>query len=167
VSARDQCRTIQKAANKARPGDTVLIHSGVYRETVVVETNGTLKKPIRFEAAPGANVVVTGLDRFTKWHKEGGNVFSSDWPYRFIPWSKIEAHPDDEYHRLIGRAEQVVINGEGLCQTLRRDQLSPGAFYVDLANKRLYISPRNGEDATDKNMQIEAATRSLLWECKG
>ena len=167
VSAREQFRTIQKAANKAKPGDTVVIHSGIYRETVEVKRSGAAKNPIRFKAAPGAKVVVTGLDRLTKWRKENGNVYSTKWTYHFIPWSKFEAHPDDEYHRLIGRAEQVVINGSALHQTLQRKQLSPGSFYVDLANERLYVAPPGGEDLTDGNVDIEATTRSLLWECKG
>ncbi|HSS97707.1 MAG TPA: hypothetical protein VLK33_11790, partial [Terriglobales bacterium] len=137
---KNQFRTIQEAAIKAVRGDVVRIHSGVYREKIVAQKSGTRERPIRFEAAPGANVVVSGLDRLTKWRNEGGNIYSASWPYRFIPWSKNEAHPDDEYHRLIGRAEQVVINDQLLHQTLQRDQLSPGAFYVDLANKRLYAS---------------------------
>ncbi len=167
VPRNHQVRTIKEAAERVAAGDLVLIHSGVYRETVLVGKSGTPKSPIRFKAAPGADVVVSGLDPLTMWRKEEPNVYSAKWPYRFIPWSKIEAHPDDEYHRLIGRAEQVIVNGHALHQTLQPDQLSPGAFYVDLTNKRLYVSPRNGEDATDKNVQIEAAARSLLWECKG
>jgi len=68
VPADQQFRTIQAAANAVSPGDTVLIHSGVYRETVVVKKNGTQQQPIRFEAAPASNVIVTGLDRITDWH---------------------------------------------------------------------------------------------------
>src|ERR1700730_14243971 len=167
VRANQQFRTIQETAKIFKPGDTVLIHSGVYRETVVVEKNGTAKKPIRFEAAPSAKVVVTGLDRSRDWRKEYGNVYSTNWPYWFIGWSKTNAHPDDEYHRLIGRAEQVVIDDSLLRRTLQLDQLSPGSFYVDLVNKRLYIFPFSGEDVSLKDVQVEAATRSLLWECKG
>jgi hypothetical protein len=167
VPGDQQFRTIQDAAKIVSPGDTVLIHSGVYREAVVTEKGGTRDKPIRFEAAPVSNVVVTGLELLTDWHKENENVFNTDWPYRFIPWSKTDAHPDDEYHRLIGRAEQVLVNGYALQQTLQRDRMPRGSFYVDLAAKRLYISPLGGEDASARNVQIEAATRSLLWNCKG
>jgi hypothetical protein len=163
-----QYQTIQEAATNAAPGDVVVIESGIYRETVVVSQSGTREKPIRFEAAPGANVFVTGLDRLTKWQNEGGkNAYSTNWPYRFIPWSKYEAHPDDEYHRLIGRAEQVVMNGNLLQQTLQLDQISPGAFYVDLEKKRLCVCPAGRQDLRSKSVQVEAATRSLLWECKG
>ena len=34
-------RTIQRAANLARPGDTVFVRAGTYRETVRPANNGT------------------------------------------------------------------------------------------------------------------------------
>jgi hypothetical protein len=171
VPADQQFRTIQDAVKIAEPGDTVLIHSGVYRETVLIEKSGTLQQPIRFEAAPAADVVITGLDPLTDWQKEndGQNVYSRAWPYRFIPSSKTDAYPADEYHRLIGRAEQVVENGRLLRQTLQRNDVSAGSFYADLAAKRLYVSPFGTQDPTVANggVQIEAATRSVLWRCRG
>ena len=171
VRANEQFRTIQGAAKVASSGDSVLIHFGVYRETVVIEKSGTPEKPIRFEAAPASDVIVTGLDPLTDWHKENDaqNVYSTSWPYRFIPSSKTDAYPADEYHRLIGRAEQVVENDHALRQTLQRKDLSAGSFCVDLAAKRLYVSPFGNEDLTAPggNIQMEGATRSLLWNCKG
>jgi hypothetical protein len=108
----------------------------------------------------------------TDWHKEnsGDNVYSTTWGYRFIPSSKTDAFPDDEYHRLIGRTEQVLLNGNALQQTLQRDRISRGEFYVDLAAGRLYLSPAGSEDPTAsaaRAIYIEAATRSVLWHCKG
>ena len=67
-----QVRTISEAAAKAGPGDTVVIHAGIYRETVTVEKSGTKESPIRFEAAPGENVVITGADVIRTWTKEPG-----------------------------------------------------------------------------------------------
>jgi hypothetical protein len=167
VPARQQFRTIQNAANQVKPGDRVIIHAGVYREAVTVKKSGTARKPIRFQAARGANVIVTGLDPIKKCHAEGKNVYSTRWTHRFIPWSKFEAHPDDEYHRLIGRAEQVVIKDRLLKQTLQRDQLSPGMFYVDVENEKLYVRPPSGENLAASNVRVEAAARSVLWDCKG
>ncbi len=106
-------KTIGAAAKVVQPGDTVVIRSGVYRESVVIETNGTADKPIRFQPDVAANVVVTGADVLTDLTREPGeaNVFSAPWPYVFIGWNKSRAHPDDDFHRAIGRAEQVFGNG--------------------------------------------------------
>jgi len=33
------------------------------------------------------------------------------WTYRFNTFSPSMTHPGDNYHRLIGRCEQVIVNG--------------------------------------------------------
>ena len=147
-----------------------MIHSGVYREAVTVEASGTKDKPIRFEAAPGENVVITGADVIRSWKKEpgGGNIFSAPWPHRFIGWNKSGTHPDDDEHRMIGRCEQVFILGYPLLQVLDRSQLARGTFYVDLGAHRIYVCPRNGADlATDDPPLVEASARQVLWHSKG
>jgi hypothetical protein len=55
-------KTLAKAAEKAAPGDTVLIRTGTYHEHLLLKTSGTAQAPIRFEAAPGEHVVITGAD---------------------------------------------------------------------------------------------------------
>ncbi len=41
-------------AKELKPGDTVRIKAGVYRESAVITVRGEPGKPITFEAAPGA-----------------------------------------------------------------------------------------------------------------
>ena len=53
--------TIQKAADVARAGDTVIIHEGVYNEKVTGKHNGTAAKPIIFKAADGENVTLSAF----------------------------------------------------------------------------------------------------------
>lgn len=168
VPPAQQFRTIGEAAKTVAPGDTVLIHSGVYREAVTIEKSGTAAQPIRFEAAPAANVTVTGADVLTGWTKEPGpdNVFSVAWPHSLIG-GPTHSHPDDDYHFLIGRAEQVFVQGYALHQVLRRDQLSRGSFYADLDAKRLYVWSAGNEDLTQGGVKVEASTRPVLWQCKG
>jgi hypothetical protein len=83
----------------------VVVRDGIYRELVRAKTSGTAQAPIQFEAAPGAHVVLTGADRLTGWQlAEGGvPIYHVPWAHRFIGWSKHMTHPDDDYHRLIGR----------------------------------------------------------------
>ncbi|WP_263730729.1 right-handed parallel beta-helix repeat-containing protein [Cellulomonas sp. SG140] len=58
-------RTIQACADQAQPGDTCLIGSGTYDETVTPPRSGTAEASITFSAAPGAHVVVSGAQRLT------------------------------------------------------------------------------------------------------
>lgn len=168
VPADHQFRTIGEAAKVVQPGDTVLIYSGLYRESVTIDKSGTAAQPIRFQAAPAANVIVTGADRLTEWTREPGtdNIFSAPWTYSFIG-GPTHTHPDDDEHLLIGRAEQVFVGNYLLHQVLRRDQMSRGTFFADLDAKRLYVWAANGQDITKNGQLVEASTRSVLWLCQG
>src|SRR4051812_21313648 len=79
-------KTIGKAAERAEPGDVVLIRGGIYRESVIVKSSGVAASPIRVEAAPGEQVVVTGADLLANWRQAGAArpVYSVAWSHRFI-----------------------------------------------------------------------------------
>jgi hypothetical protein len=160
-------KTIAKAAEKVGPGDTVMIRDGIYRETVVVKTSGTAQSPIIFEAAPGAHVVLTGADHLTGWQPVPGGrpVYQVPWTHRFVGWSKNMAHPDDSYHRLIGRCEQVAIDGYLLRQVLAADQLAPGAFFADTSNQVLQVWDAGGRDLN--KTYVEASARSEIFRVEG
>ncbi|GAA2050758.1 carbohydrate-binding protein [Leifsonia soli] len=57
--------SIQECADQAQPGDTCVIQSGTYEETVTPPRSGTSTQPITFAAAPGAEVVVSGAEQLT------------------------------------------------------------------------------------------------------
>lgn len=58
-------RTISAAAAQAGPGDTVYVHSGIYREHVAPTRGGTKDAPITYQAAPGHTVFVRGSEVWT------------------------------------------------------------------------------------------------------
>jgi len=53
-------RTLQHAANKVRPGDTVLIAAGTYKERVRMRATGAPGAPITFKCLPGEKVILSG-----------------------------------------------------------------------------------------------------------
>jgi hypothetical protein len=169
-----QVRTLAEAAARVHAGDRVVIHRGTYREAVTIEADGTRERPIRFEAAPNAVVVITGADRLLDWRKEpaseGENVYSAPWPHRFIGWSPTGTHPADDYHKLIGRAEQVFVNAYALHQVLSRGQVGRGTFYADLEGRRLTVQASNnaalGSDPA-WSPRVEASVRQTLWDVRG
>ena len=77
-SAEAPFRTLAEASDVAQPGDTVIILTGVYRETLRPKRSGTSRAPITFQAAPGARVVVTGLDEIRDWEKRPDGLWEAD-----------------------------------------------------------------------------------------
>jgi hypothetical protein len=55
-------RTVQKAADLVRAGDTCYIRGGTYRETVRLRNSGRPGEPICFGAWPGEIVILSGTD---------------------------------------------------------------------------------------------------------
>jgi hypothetical protein len=165
----EQVQTISKAASLAEPGDTVIIHGGIYRETVVIEKSGLPDRPITFQAATGAGLVITGADRISEWTKAPGedHICSTPWPYKFITWNRHNTHPDDDFHLLIGRCEQVFVNGYALQQVLERDKLGRGTFYADLDAERLYVWSCDNQDVSSKKIKVEASIRDTILAVKG
>ena len=182
--------TLQKAADLARAGDTVLVKSGLYREAVHLHQSGTALAPIRFEANPPGSVVVTGAEVVMGWTHLPGNapIYSIPWDHLFEidrrDGKPIEAHPEDA--PLWGRAEQVIADRHQLLPALTLTDLttawearaktpgkpvaSPlphlggpfvGMFAVDTSRKMLYAWLCDGSDP--KGHQMEAATHSQIF----
>jgi hypothetical protein len=169
IEQQQQVRTIAQAAALVGPGDTVIIHSGTYRESVVIEKSGLSDNPITFQTAPGAGVIMTGADRISEWSEVQGEdrIYSTPWPHKFITWNQYNTHPDDDYHRLIGRCEQVFVNGYALRQVLEREKLARGTFYVDLEGERLYVWNYDNQDISGRKATVEASVRDRILTVKG
>lgn len=160
-------RTIAHATEKAQAGDRVEIRDGVYREQVVIKANGTAEHPLCFESAPGARVVLTGADRLTGWERAGSErpIFRIPWAHRFVPWSTHMTHPDDRFHRLIGRCEQVAVENYLLRQVLAADQMAPGTFFTDTSNQVLQVWDPANRDLN--KIFVEGSARQEILRVEG
>ncbi|MFF3784074.1 right-handed parallel beta-helix repeat-containing protein [Streptomyces sp. NPDC001933] len=111
--------TINAAAKKARPGDVVLVGSGVYREEVVLPRGGTGDDMrITYAAAAGASVTVTGSDLFTSWTRVSGDVWQLKIPNSYFngfnPYAE-QVHGDwFDGRRRIHRVGMVYLDGAWL-----------------------------------------------------
>ena len=78
-------RTIQHAADLARPGDIITVHAGTYRERVSPVRGGTSDTTrIVYQAAAGEKVVITGAEQIKKWEKVQGDVWKTTLPVSFF-----------------------------------------------------------------------------------
>lgn len=76
-SAESPFRTINRAAALARPGDTVVVHGGEYREWVQPQRGGLSdRRRITYTAAPGEHVVIKGSEVVTGWERVSGDVWT-------------------------------------------------------------------------------------------
>ncbi len=69
--------TIQYAADMMRPGDKCIIGEGTYNEAITPVVSGTETLPIKFMAAPGERVTVTGASPVTEWTRHSGNIWKA------------------------------------------------------------------------------------------
>ena len=77
--------TIQKAADIAEAGDTVVVHEGEYREWVKPKRGGLSDGcRIVYEAAPGEHVVIKGSERIAGWENLEGTVWKVTIPNAFF-----------------------------------------------------------------------------------
>jgi len=191
-------KTINRAAQLVQPGDTVIVKAGVYREQVRLTRSGKVGLPITFVADPIGSVVITGADIVTGWERADNDapIYRIPWHHRFVinrrpDGSLVEHHPDDEQHRLWGRAELVVVDGKLCLPALTPDDLRAawrkhadtlkigqpssvllpplpnlggpfsGMFCADPQKGRLYLWLADGSDPDAH--QVEVATRSALF----
>lgn len=71
-------RTIQHAAELAKPGDIVTVHTGVYRERVAPPSGGIADdNRITFQAATGEKVVICGSEIAKNWEKVGNDTWKT------------------------------------------------------------------------------------------
>lgn len=160
-------KSIARAVSKLEPGDRVVVRSGVYRERVVIQASGAVGAPITVEAAPGERVLLTGADLLVEWRKSEGEapIYRTPWTHRFVSWNPGMSHPGDAYHQLIGRCEQVWVEGYGLRQVLERGQLAPGTFFADIANGILEAWDFGGRDLS--KVTVEGSVRQEILRVEG
>ncbi len=73
-------KTVQRAADLARPGDTIHVMTGKYDERVKVKSGGTEGKPVAFVAMPRRSVTVGGFDLEAGYIRVEGFEITADKP---------------------------------------------------------------------------------------
>jgi parallel beta-helix repeat protein len=124
--------TINHAAQLAMPGDTVIVHEGIYREHVNPARGGTGEDArITYKAAEGEQAVIKGSERITTWVKETDPAFesgvwrveldASKFPYNFNPYTRLIATQWTK-NGVNSHCGDVYLNGDGLKEHKTADQ---------------------------------------------
>lgn len=68
--------TIDKAALVAQPGDSIIVHEGIYREEIThINTGLSESRRISFEAAKDEQVIIKGSEEITGWQQIDGSIW--------------------------------------------------------------------------------------------
>ncbi|MEB7798849.1 right-handed parallel beta-helix repeat-containing protein [Staphylococcus xylosus] len=68
--------TIDKAASVAQPGDSIIVHEGIYREEIThINTGSSESRRISFEAAKDEQVIIKGSEEITGWQQIDGSIW--------------------------------------------------------------------------------------------
>jgi alpha-L-arabinofuranosidase len=121
-------RTIQRAAELARPGDVVTVHAGVYRERVSPPRGGDSDaRRITFRAAPGERVEIAGSEAVTGWTRVGDDTWQVSLPNSlfggFNPFADLIR---GDWFESLGREHHtgaVYLDGEWLTEAARLDNV--------------------------------------------
>src|ERR1700744_3299670 len=126
-------RTISRAAELARPGDTVIVHAGEYREWVRPRRGGLSgARGITYQAAAGEHVVIKGSEPVAGWEREpdGGTVWRASVPNAlFGDWNPFAeevtgcwlVEPVPPRRRHLG---DVYLNGRSFYEVAARDEVT-------------------------------------------
>jgi parallel beta-helix repeat protein len=164
-TARQPWKTLARATRHLLPGDIVLVHAGVYRETLAIRNSGTASAPITLRAAEGEQPVISGADEVRNWVRVPGQdpIYRTLWDHVFaIDWHDGQPVRVHGAEAPVGRAEQAFWWGKPLRMVMRREQLAPDTFFIDDGGKVLYAwfpeEPSRGG--------AELSTRQLLCESR-
>jgi hypothetical protein len=73
-------KTVQHAADVAKPGDTIYVMAGKYDERIKVKAGGTEGRPVAFVAKPRRSVIVGGFDLEASYIRMEGFEITADKP---------------------------------------------------------------------------------------
>ena len=179
-SAQHPFATINKAAISATPGDTVLVHAGVYRERVAPAKSGTIEKPIVYKAAHNEKVYVKGSDIWTpEWQALGDNLYFGalqpnafetvlDTAYgfgsrklTFNPYEKVLRKAPDGLKLTLG---QLFVDGEYLLEVDTKEKLEhiAGSWMINEEKRGLMVHFPRSASPSDFGL-IELTTRSRVF----
>ena len=77
-------KTITRGVKELKPGDTLTIRGGTYREGVEINLVGSAEHPITVQAAAGESVIIKGSEVVKGWTRDGKLWRKEGWTEAFV-----------------------------------------------------------------------------------
>ncbi len=162
-------KTINRSLKDLKPGDTVLIKGGTYRESFRLEggqgrpSGKSFNEMITIAAYPGQQPVIKGSEVLTGWTKHKDNIWYTEkapakpdeLPIVFCDEKRLDLLGDwaGEFSRIIKARSGSVEVWKGKTDG-KLDDLKAGWYFYDGDAKRLYVWLPDGSDPNKHLMEI-------------
>jgi len=136
-------RTLLRAGELAKAGDTVIIHAGTYRETLTIRHSGTADRPLTFIAAKDETVILSGSDSIKDWRPHKGSIVKCKLPKsldrgfnqvflngRMLPMARFPNETSSDLHNATFIAMQAAKNHITSARLNQPDGFWNGGFMV-------------------------------------
>lgn len=124
---------VEKAIASAPKGSTIVFRGGIYHNV-----NTEIGKKLTLQAYPHEKALLKGSIEVSDWSNEGDGIWRKDkWNYSFPP--QVNDKFINPNSPMAGYRDMVYVNGVALKQVRRKAEVVAGTFYVDRANKDLYV----------------------------
>jgi len=80
-------KSLKMASEVLKPGDSCIVHTGIYRECFSPKNNGKKDKPIVLMAAKGEKVIISGMEPVCGWIAAENKIYKAK-----IPWTLGESN---------------------------------------------------------------------------
>jgi hypothetical protein len=130
--------TLETAVKKGVTGDAIILRGGVYRTGTLVFNQGLVFQPYENEEP-----LLKGTFVADKWEKAGEKLWKTKWE-RLFPadpedwWQRNREEKFTPLHRF--NDDMVFVDGRFLQSAANTSELNNNTFYVDYANKEIYIA---------------------------
>ncbi|MEQ8824557.1 MAG: right-handed parallel beta-helix repeat-containing protein [Filomicrobium sp.] len=148
-------RTVSAAINAAKPGSTIVIRAGTYRESLP-----DLSKRLTLQAYPNEKVWLKGSIVVRGWVREGRVWRKDDWRHSFCSDCFDVRNLDPEFPNA-GLPEQVFVDGRPLKQVTSRSAVKRGTFFVDRVRRKLFV----GTNPRGRTVEVSVhKTALVIWQ---
>lgn len=167
-------RTLARAVAAVRPGTTVLVAPGIYRESVNLSKGGRKNAPIRFQASARGKVVLDGTDIISGFifsrAENGADIWikpgykTRDVPFgdrRLIDILTSRGPTGVAQLERRGRRDAIWLDSQRLPHAESRAALAPKSFWVDREKDELHLALRPG-DRPEAHL-VEAGARDTFF----
>ena len=152
-SADKPFKTINRGLKELKPGDTLTVRAGTYREGVRIKVIASAEHPVVVRAAAGQTVVIKGSELVKGWVKDGDLWKKDGWTQDYVQKNfslgdGAAADPMAVYQKDGIRGEAVV-----LFRVRTPEELRAGKCYWDEKTGTITIFPAASKEPFDPNQQ--------------